>query len=119
MGIAFDCDPPEMADFTRMHVPQVLCITRVKHKTYADVNEKGTEAAAVTAVEMEVTIRENLPGTISMWAHGRRGKSPSPSWAGTGLAQRSSAGIFTRAAFARRVCAHRPSAVCCSCSASA
>jgi serpin B len=79
MGIAFDCDAPEMADFTRMHRPQEVCITRVKHKTYVDVNEEGTEAAAVTAVEVGVTsapptievdrpflfaIRETLSGTI-------------------------------------------------------
>lgn len=79
MGIAFDCDPPEMADFTRMHVPQEVCITRVKHKSFVDVNEEGTEAAAVTAVEVGVTsaplpivvdrpflfaIREALSGTI-------------------------------------------------------
>jgi serpin B len=79
MSIAFDCLPPEMADFTRMHVPQELCITRVKHKSFVDVNEEGTEAAAVTSVEMGVTsapqpivvdrpflfaIRENLSGTI-------------------------------------------------------
>jgi serpin B len=79
MGIAFDCDPPEMADFTRMHVPQEVCITTVKHKTFVDVNEEGTEAAAATAVGIGVTsvpqpivvdrpflfaIRENLSGTI-------------------------------------------------------
>jgi len=79
MGIAFDCMPPEMADFTRMHQPQEACITNVKHKTYVDVNEEGTEAAAVTSVEIGVTsappaividrpflfaIRERLSGTI-------------------------------------------------------
>jgi serpin B len=79
MEIAFDCDPPEMADFTRMHVPQEVCITNVKHKTYVDVNEEGTEAAAVTSVEIGFTsvspsvvvdrpflfaLRENLSGTI-------------------------------------------------------
>jgi serpin B len=79
MGIAFDCVPPEMADFTLMHVPQEACITSVKHRTYVDVNEEGTEAAAVTSVEVGVTsapptivvdrpfifaLRENLSGTI-------------------------------------------------------
>lgn len=80
MGIAFDCDPPVMADFTRMLAGGGVCITDVKHKTYVDVNEEGTEAAAVTSVEMGVTsagpptiyvdrpfvfgLRENLSGTI-------------------------------------------------------
>jgi serpin B len=79
MSIAFDCIPPEMADFTRMHQPQEACITNVKHKTYVDVNEEGTEAAAVTSVEMGIisvppaivvdrpflfAIRERLSGTI-------------------------------------------------------
>ncbi len=78
MAPAFDCDPPETADFSRM-TPDDVCITRVKHKTYVDVNEEGTEAAAVTAVEVGPTsapvpivvdrpflfaIRENLSGTI-------------------------------------------------------
>ena len=42
------------ADFSKMStIP--LCIDFVKQKTYVDVNEKGTEAAAVTAVGMKVT----------------------------------------------------------------
>jgi len=79
MGIAFNCEPPDMADFTRIHTPSELCITEVKHKTYVDVNEVGTEAAAVTSVGMGPTsappviqvdrpflfaLRENLSGTI-------------------------------------------------------
>jgi len=76
MGVAFD---PRTADFTRMHAPSELFITEVKHKTYVDVNEQGTEAAAVTSVGVGVTsvpasiqidrpflfaLRENLSGTI-------------------------------------------------------
>jgi serine protease inhibitor len=55
MGIAFD---PAGADFTAM-VPEEgrddLYISEVKHKTFIQVDEVGTEAAAVTSVEMRVT----------------------------------------------------------------
>jgi serine protease inhibitor len=46
MGIAFTKD----ADFTRINANGGLMISEVKHKTYIDVNEEGTEAAAVTSV---------------------------------------------------------------------
>jgi serpin B len=80
MGIAFrdDCAP----DFSRL-APTAQCpyITKVKHKTFVDVYEEGTEAAAVTSVEIGVTsaplelrvvvdrpflvaIRERLTGTV-------------------------------------------------------
>ena len=53
MGIAFD---PNQADFTKMYKgPENAYISKVKHKTYVEVNEEGTEAAAVTSVEMEMT----------------------------------------------------------------
>jgi serpin B len=53
MGVAFDM---AAADFSGMRpIPPQLFIADVKHKTYVDVNEKGTEAAAVTSVEMRVT----------------------------------------------------------------
>jgi serine protease inhibitor len=81
MGIAFACGA---ADFTPLYpaAGTQTCITRVKHKTYVDVYEEGTEAAAVTSVEVGVTsvpagprrivvdrpfvvaIRERLTGTI-------------------------------------------------------
>jgi serine protease inhibitor len=81
MGIAFECGA---ADFTPLNPAggRETCITRVKHKTYVDVYEEGTEAAAVTSVEVGVTsvrpeplhvvvdrpfvvaIRERLTGTI-------------------------------------------------------
>jgi serine protease inhibitor len=53
MAVAFD---PLQADFTKMYKgPDNLFISKVKHKTFAKVNEEGTEAAAVTSVEMELT----------------------------------------------------------------
>jgi serpin B len=29
-----------------------LCVSKIKHKTFVEVNEEGTEAAAVTAIEI-------------------------------------------------------------------
>lgn len=52
MGVAFDCDE---ADFTGIHPNADLCISRVKHKTFVEVNEEGTEAAAVTSVGVQLT----------------------------------------------------------------
>ena len=58
MNVAFD---PKAADFSAMHTGgDQFFISEVKHKTYLEVNEEGTEAAAATSVGMGTTaIRPN------------------------------------------------------------
>ena len=43
------------ANFSKIRPENDLFISKVKHKTFVDVNEEGTEAAAVTSVEIGVT----------------------------------------------------------------
>jgi serine protease inhibitor len=57
MGVAFD---PGRADFRRISqqiydMGERLFITEVKHKTFVQVDEEGTEAAAATSVEIGFT----------------------------------------------------------------
>ncbi len=54
LEIAFD---PNLADFSQMNEQHTkdLFISEVKHKTFVRVDEKGTEAAAVTSVEVSMT----------------------------------------------------------------
>jgi serine protease inhibitor len=72
MGVAFE---PDNADFTRIYRKGGLFISRIKHKAYVEVNEKGTTAAAVTAVEIGITsvgpsgfvLRLNRPFIIAVY----------------------------------------------------
>ena len=52
MGVAFTGGA---ADFSRIAAGRELFISRVKQKTFVEVDEEGTEAAAVTVVEMRET----------------------------------------------------------------
>lgn len=72
MGVAFG----DQADFSRMSEAARLAISRVIHKTFIDVNEEGTEAAAVTAVEMRntsvgdrVAMRVDRPFVLAIREH--------------------------------------------------
>jgi serpin B len=60
MGIAFD---PSSANFAKINPSVQMYIGFVQHKSFIDVNEEGTEAAAVTVVGIEFTTtgNENTP----------------------------------------------------------
>ncbi len=57
MGIAF---LPNQADFTNIANDKKLYISVVKHKAFVEVDEKGTKAAAVTSIGIDMTSISSL-----------------------------------------------------------
>lgn len=60
MGIAFT----DEADFSGINPFEDLLISKVLHHSFLEVNEEGTEAAAVTVVDVEVTSVPNQPEIV-------------------------------------------------------
>ncbi len=56
-----DAFVPQEADFSRISPQSGLYVTSVLHKTYIDVNEAGTKAAAVTSIGIGMTIAMPIP----------------------------------------------------------
>ncbi len=55
MGVAFDAGKADFSKMAAKGLINQIKISQVKHKTFIEVDEVGTEAAAVSSVEMSMT----------------------------------------------------------------
>ena len=62
MGVKLAFEPK--ADFSKIRSQNDLMIDEIIHKTYLKVNEEGTEAAAITMVQMMLTSMAPMPELI-------------------------------------------------------
>ena len=67
MEIAFD---RRTADFSGMRsIPPELYIDKIKHKTFVEVNEKGTEAATATSIVIPVPLSIIIKTSLDMFVN--------------------------------------------------
>jgi serpin B len=66
MGIAFDSNGADFSDMCPVPPLPNVYIAKVQHKTFLEVNEEGTEAAAASLVEMRTRGRRIEPEPFQM-----------------------------------------------------
>lgn len=61
MGVAFDSMAADFSEMVQMQPGENVCISEVMHKAFIAVDEKGTEAAAVTSIIIRGTSLPSAP----------------------------------------------------------
>lgn len=61
-----DAFAPDKADFTKISKSGGLYIGEVRHKTYIEINERGTRAGAATIVDLRLTAAPEKPKVVRL-----------------------------------------------------
>jgi len=61
-----DAFAPDKADFTKISKSGGLYIGEVRHKTYIEINERGTRAGAATIVDLRLTAAPDKPKVVRL-----------------------------------------------------